>query len=191
MELAVRKISVDGSKVFELAREEYIEPWDGDWYGHIALTRKYAGLNLNNDEDLNPSNHEDYVRIRAAGIFGGVRVPVYAYDHSGVAFSAGGYSCPWDSGVAGFAWLTADEIRRNFSGDKKKAADYLRDLIRTLDAYSQGESYAYTVSDAESGMIEDSCGGFLRVSEWPEFIADIADYAGCEFAKSAYYGEID
>ena len=65
--------------------------------------------------------------------------------------------------------------------------DARRILVNIAGKYVDG----YTVYDAESGIIEDSCGGFLRVSSWPEFIADVADYAGCGFAKDAYYGEID
>ena len=89
-------------------------------------------------------------------------VPVYAYVHSGVALSTGGFSCPWDSGCVGLIWCTFDRAREEYGDDAQaheRARKYLIGEIETLDTYYRGNVYGFTIEDADGEHV-DSCWGF-------------------------------
>ena len=41
-------------------------------------------------------------------------LPVYAYDHSGIALSCTPFSCRWDSGQVGYIVVTRDQLRKSW-----------------------------------------------------------------------------
>ena len=192
--LVLRKYSNDRKSYIEVHTDGHIENplQDWDWLGHVALSGKYAGYGTKDSENIDVATFEGYARIRIEGIKGGVRVPVYAYDHSGISFSTGGYNDPWDSGQAGWAWVDAETVRNEFHGDKEKAREHLLGMVRTLDAYAQGECYGYEVYDAVSGECIDSCWGFFHTYDSrAEFLAELADTAGFAELADARFGEIE
>ena len=91
---------------------------------------------------------------------------IYGYSHSGLTISTTPFSCPWDSGILGFAIITKKDLRNNYSIKRctKKYIDYGNDIhiegeIETLDQYIGGEVYYFNIEN-EDGVTEDSCGGF-------------------------------
>lgn len=190
--LVVRKILAD--KIFELHTDDATgNPIvEEDWTGHISMVPRYQGYAT---DRLNPATYEDYCKIRATAIFGGVRIPIYVYDHSGVTFSTGAFTDRWDSGQCGWAWMTAEEVKRDFAGDKARAKKYLDDMVSILDAWATGEVYGYIVKAKDDEEIIDSCWGFINAgyesNRWDEFMADVADQAGCPEVKECAYNEID
>jgi hypothetical protein len=104
-----------------------------------------------------------------------VSQPLYLYDHSGITISTGSFSCPWDSGQVGFAFVTYDTIRKEQSckavTEKHKAwaARMIDCETETYDTYLTGQVYGYISqvatawdSDGEASEWEDldSCWGY-------------------------------
>ena len=81
---------------------------------------------------------------------------IYKYEHGQVAYNTGGFSCPWDSGRAGFIVSKHDY-------------DTQDSIVKEYSHWANGEVYGFTVEDDE-GEVLDSCGGFIGdwddVAEW-------------------------
>lgn len=94
-----------------------------------------------------------------------VILPVFLYDHSGLAMNTFGFHCPWDSGQVGFVFVTLEAIRKEFGAQRvtkalrEKAMDILRAEIASNDAYLGGRVYGYVIERA--GEEVDACWGFL------------------------------
>lgn len=89
---------------------------------------------------------------------GGVCLPLYLYDHSGLSISCGKFSCPWDSGQVGMIYCTAEQIAKEWGCDVAQAREYLLGEVETYDFYLRNEVYFYTVT--KRGEPVDSCGGY-------------------------------
>lgn len=99
-----------------------------------------------------------------------VCLPVYAYIHSGITINTGGFSCSWDSGQAGYIYVTYEKIRKEY-GIKRVTKKYIDKVtrcldleIKTFDQYLTGDTYYYTIEDKEGDHL-DSCGGFFG-TDW-------------------------
>jgi hypothetical protein len=94
-----------------------------------------------------------------------VILPVYLYDHSGLAMNTTGFHCPWDSGQVGFIYVTLDDVWKEFGVmrvSKKLRArveDMLRSEVETYDDFLGGRIYGYTVE--VDGEEVDACWGFV------------------------------
>ncbi len=94
-----------------------------------------------------------------------IMLPVYLYDHSGIAISTSPFSCPWDSGQVGFIYVSYADIRKEYSCKKvtkairRKVIETLEAEAKTYDSYLRGEVYGFQVLD-EDGDAIDSCYGF-------------------------------
>ena len=89
---------------------------------------------------------------------------VYGYSHGGLAISLEQFSCEWDSGVLGFAVITAENVTECMGGKyatKKniaKAIPQIEGEIKVLDQYVNGEVYGFNIEYADGDS--DSCSGF-------------------------------
>lgn len=83
-----------------------------------------------------------------------VMQPLYLYDHSGLTISTGRFSCPWDSGQVGFAFVSLATIRHETRWRTmcKPAVTWARRCIdaevETYDSYLRGDVYGYIVEIA-------------------------------------------
>jgi hypothetical protein len=102
-------------------------------------------------------------------------LPVYGYIHSGIALRAGSrlgqFSDPWDSGVAGVAYVTPkiwDYLSATpWTGsdeDIKVATSAITDHVSNYGHYLNGDVYTYHIQDWDGEYIE-SCGGFYDIDE--------------------------
>jgi hypothetical protein len=64
-------------------------------------------------------------------------LPLYLYDHSGITISTGAFSCIWDSGQVGWAYITRDRIAK--MGDTTEYAENDERLLAIIR--SDVESY--------------------------------------------------
>lgn len=91
-------------------------------------------------------------------------LPVYMYDHGGLALSTTPFSCQWDSGQLGIIHVSPQRIEEEYGADTPEtralAAQVLRAEIAEYHCYVAGEAYGYEVLD-EAGNTLDSCFGFL------------------------------
>lgn len=94
-----------------------------------------------------------------------VILPVFLYDHSGLAMNTIGFHCPWDSGQVGYVYVTLEAVRKEFGAKRvtkalrAKAEDILRDGIVSYDAYLGGRVYRYVIE--REGEAIDACWGFV------------------------------
>jgi hypothetical protein len=99
-------------------------------------------------------------------------LPVYAYEHGGIALSTGRgsqFSDRWDSGQVGYIYTTKEKIKEFLGKDikklnpqmRKRVEKMLEQEIETLDDYFQGQVWCFRVYDDAEGegeMIESVCG---------------------------------
>lgn len=122
-----------------------------------AFLRDLAGLSVQIDLSLNQlCEHAERKAIL---------LPVFLYDHSGLAMNTIGFHCPWDSGQVGYVYVTLDAVREEFGArrvtkaQRKKAADILRGEIVSYDAYLGGRVFGYVIE--RDGEEIDACWGFV------------------------------
>lgn len=80
----------------------------------------------------------------------GFSFAVYRYEHSAVAYSLSPFSCPWDSGIAGYITCDAE----TYEEAKKECAARIEEFMQ----WCNGD--VYCVSDGE-----DTCCGIYAGSE--------------------------
>lgn len=97
---------------------------------------------------------------------GSIVLPVFMYEHSGIALSCGPFACPWDSGQLGVISITPEKIRREYSVRhilKKLRIQVTASLRSEVEEYSKfvnGECYSFAIEDPDGETI-DSCCGFI------------------------------
>lgn len=147
----------------------------GDAADAIRASRDYRPTWEDYDgEGLDFSNGPDLYKAiqRCTDI---VTLPLYLYDHSGITMSTGKFSCPWDSGQVGFAFVTKAKILENWGGKvltaklREKAESGITAEVETYDMYLTGDVYGYVVEKLEDEEDEDgeeveSCWGCFGLS---------------------------
>lgn len=94
-----------------------------------------------------------------------ILLPVFLYDHSGLAMNTIGFHCPWDSGQVGYVYVTLEAVRTEFGVKRvtkalrEKAAEILCGEIVSYDAYLGGRVYGYVIE--QDGEEVDACWGFV------------------------------
>jgi hypothetical protein len=114
-------------------------------------------------------------------------LPVYMYDHSGIALNTTGFACGWDSGFVGWIFCERTAVDEEFGGDTKKAMACLSAEVEIYSHYVSGDVWGYVLEE-ENGIeweCVDSCWGFygsdVRVNGMadylPESLLDSAEVA--------------
>jgi hypothetical protein len=102
-----------------------------------------------------------------------IMLPLYVYEHGGVAMSTGAYSDPWDSGQVGWVYVTKEDVREEYgkqriSAKLREAVEgVLKSEVETYAQYLEGAVYGYVVEDEEGEHI-DSCWGFYGDTKYAE-----------------------
>jgi len=105
---------------------------------------------------------------------GGVIMPLFLLDHSGLWMSTGKYSCDpggWDTSHVGFIFCTAAKIKEEYGEGAEAMEKARRYLIGEVETYCQwlsGSVYGYSIEpkDTNKGIkCDDSCWGFYGY-EW-------------------------
>lgn len=88
---------------------------------------------------------------------------VYGYDHGQLTCSTTPYSCPWDSGILGFAFVTKAAMDEGWGAGQWTEENALAVIVSEVTEYAQyltGSVYGYVVKDALTEEVLDSCWGF-------------------------------
>ena len=139
------------------------------------LLLKHVLDNVPDDEE------PDEGKIRKAIQKVAMLVPIYMYEHGGVALSTGSFSDPFDSGLLGFAFITNAKIHAEWGGghythtpqgsqwvhgtgiiNKKrleKARACIESEVETYSEYLNGNVWGFRMLDRK-GNETDSCWGF-------------------------------
>lgn len=112
-------------------------------------------------EEYLPDNSEKIVENILA-VTKVVCLPLYMYDHSGIALSTTPFSCRWDSGQIGYVYVSKEKIKETYKYVNKKTIDkavnILKHEIETIDHYVNGNVWKFSIKNDD--VIVDSCGGF-------------------------------
>lgn len=91
-------------------------------------------------------------------------LPVYIYEHSGIALSTNSFSCRFDSGQIGFIYATMESIGCNTD----KIETYLKNEIEVYSKYLNGENYKYEIYEIQTCNLDckhetliESCSGYF------------------------------
>jgi len=113
-----------------------------------------------------------------------ITLPLYLFDHSGLALSTSSESfraCDpvgWDWGQVGYIYVSLTDVRREYSVKRisrqlrTRVLSVLRCEVEVYDMYLRGEVYAYTLTDRQTGEILDSCCGFFGDNPQTNGMAD-------------------
>lgn len=97
-----------------------------------------------------------------------VWLPVWKYEHSGVAYRASAsnpFFCPWDSGAVGYVFVRKADVRKEYGvkritkAVREKALAVLQGEVEEYSRYANGEAYGFKIMDHNGDEI-DSCWGF-------------------------------
>lgn len=95
-------------------------------------------------------------------------LPLYLYDHSGLAMSTGSFvgravHAEWDSGQIGYIYADHEDILNSFGQVTpetiRQARECLEGEVESYDAYLRGDCWGYRLY--MNGQETDSCWGFL------------------------------
>lgn len=156
-------------------REDYEHLW--------TFVCWHRGYNLG---DVQPDN--DPTEFQENLPEGTLIYPIYMYDHSGITVSLSPFSCKWDSGQIGFAFLTLDNLRNEYGDDEnaaEKAYNCLKSEMTEYDNYLRGNVWKYLVYENKTceccghteQKVVDSCFGFVGTTLEETGITDnISDF---------------
>ncbi|MDD3039083.1 pentapeptide repeat-containing protein [Bacteroides sp.] len=85
-------------------------------------------------------------------------LPLYLFDHSGVAISTHNFNDPWDSGQIGYIYAKKESEGHSDEELRK----ILNDEIELYDSYLRGECYGFEIYDPHNKNEPiDSCWGYI------------------------------
>lgn len=147
---------------------------------------------------------DDYIDHVLATYY--IMLPLYLYDHSGITISTGPFSCPWDSGQVGFAYVTRERAKAEWG---ERTDDEYRDLIKAevaeYDQYLTGDVYGFEIERGVPVTVtrpdgttrtdvewehEDSCWGFFGDDPDENGMADHVDPALHEALRAAVWPNV-
>lgn len=146
---------------------------EGCWVGSDYRQPDYKGFR---DRYTEPDDDAYVCTLKEIRRKGGVVLPVYCYQHSGITFRCSSFSDPWDSGQVGYAYMTTEQIielgwPKGKRGRKKAAEEYIRHMVGDMAAYANGDIYGFNLFDKDGEFVE-GCGGFYAShygeSDWIE-----------------------
>jgi len=135
-------------KKFELEVVQDTNPYsprEDDNLGTMVCFHKRYELGDKTDYRTEDYDSWDELKDKLSEDFkGGVILPLYLYDHSGITISTSSFDCRWDSGCVGFICVSKDKIREE-GIDETKVEQYLIDEVKTYDQYLTGDVWGYNV----------------------------------------------
>lgn len=161
-----------GKKVVKIYQDECIDS-PRDWDNLGAMICFHSRYDLGDKHDYKTANYngwDDMEEAIAKEEDAAVILPLYLYDHSGLAMSTTRdypFNCPWDSMQVGFIFVTRLKVRNEWKGKRltkkvlQKVRNCLEHEVETYNQYLRGEVYSYTIEDKE-GEVVNSCGGFFE-----------------------------
>lgn len=114
---------------------------------------------------------------------------VYKYEHGGVEYSLGSSSCPWDSGIAGFIYITKEELRSHHG--VKRITQQLYDLqvswfageLKDYTAYCNGDIYGIEIF-SQNKDFESETWGVVDIDDHIDYTVNaVIDQAERENAR--------
>lgn len=97
-------------------------------------------------------------------------LPLYKYEHGQVAYSCSKFSCPWDSGQAG--WFL---FRHGTFGEHSLAG--AKRWLEMFSDWCNGNCYGFIIKSASDDEEIDACWGFIGWDDVTQAYKDQLDWA--------------
>ena len=170
------KIEVEENRPIEIKvrhdddSDRYSEHLDEDEFGtFVASHRRY------NLGKLNGEKGAQFMRDLPEGC---LKIPIYAYDHSGIVMSLAPFSDRWDSGQVGWWVFTPEDLISIYNEDtedaRQKAREGVKAQIEYLNDLGSGNVWGFEITGAD-GDVDDSCWGFVGDDAISDMKAHIPD----------------
>lgn len=140
----------------------------------ICFHKRY---NLGDKHDYKADDYNSFAEMKQAIIKKekpAVILPLYMYEHGGIALSTEPYSCRWDSGQIGFALIKKDSKRLTVK-EKERLTNVLLACVEEYSQYLNGDVYMYTVYDENDDIVE-CVGGYYNEEDAEEGAKDMITY---------------
>lgn len=88
-------------------------------------------------------------------------LPVFMFDHTGIAYSTVDFNDPWDSGFVGFIYASSADLEKagiEQGRPRKEVERYLRKEVERYSQWANGEVFCLELYDKD-GELVDSVGG--------------------------------
>jgi len=157
---AIETFEINGCNVKIYHDDDPLSPRDVDnlcvmycWHSHYNLGDE-RGEHISKEELL--EKHPDILAV----------LPLYLYDHSGITISTGPFSCQFDSGQVGWAYITQANADRMLCNDeswwtKLAYENQIISEVNYYDHYLRGNAYGYVLTKDGDPEADESCWGFI------------------------------
>lgn len=184
---AIEKINLNGVTIDIYVDESPENPRDWDNLGVIVgWHRRYTIGDKHNHE--NPADFKDWAKSHPS-----IVLPVYMYDHSGIALSTSNSCYPfndmWDAGQVGYIFVEISKVKSEFNWHNltrariEKINKILQAELQEYAYYINGEVYGFINTCDVCGEELDSCWGFFG-SNWKENgLMEYASGCACDACK--------
>ncbi|RLI55227.1 MAG: hypothetical protein DRP09_10455 [Candidatus Thorarchaeota archaeon] len=145
----IRTIEKGGYRL-EIFQDEYTENprKTNDNFGTIVTIYGKYGYG-----DIKTIDPEEYIKDLSDEMQL-LTLPIYVYDHSGIAPSTGQFRCPWDSGQIGFIFISHEKIKEELGELTVNTIDQARknmeSEIKELGLWINGSVYGYILTEIKT-----------------------------------------
>lgn len=168
--------------VWELWTSYYMFPLEGPKDAKFQVYSEQSELDWLIDDIIESLSNKDiwYLLGKHANI---IALPLFLYEHSGIAMSTTSFNDRWDSGQVGWIYTDKETVLsqrdkfQNIKGNlikitkhnwKEAAYQFLKGEVKEYDMYLQGDVYGIVIEEYDSDSEEfdeiDSCWGFYEDS---------------------------
>lgn len=133
-----------------------------EWYEGVCNFNLYHdryNLTCNGDIDIdfNENIEKQIEKYEKQGYW---LLPVYMYDHSGIALNTGGFSCSWDGGLVGWISISKEQRKAEHITRRKKWYDLVDSVVKKYGQYLNGNVYMFKTYDIEKGVDNEYLGNW-------------------------------
>ena len=166
MQHAYEQKTIEGLLTVKVVLDEHPDN-PRDWDNASKLVCWHRDYTLGDEQPS--ASPEEWLEDYKAANPGALVVPVYMYEHGGIALNTGGFSCPWDSGQCGYAVISAADMAKEWpalEGEERLAAARacIDSEVETYSAFCNGDVYGYRIYNNEGEHL-DSCYGYYGTQE--------------------------
>jgi len=189
--IILKEYAIDNKKA-QVFRDEFPpDPRDDDNLGTmICFHGNYILGDLHDVSKNDFDSWQEVVDYLKENFDAEILIPMYIYEHSGIAINTTGFRCPWDSGKLGYIFASKEDILEAYGVDElsqeiiDKAKTLLEAEVKEYHKYLNGENYGVrVVEEIEHKWGDMYAGTEVNVLEHYHGIHDLS--AAKEEAKSS------
>ena len=159
------KVGTATDEALQVRLDIYIDEDPADprsWDNAGVMVCWHNRYNLGDEQGFrDPDEFEEYWQEAGAG---GLRLPLYLMDHSGLSMGCSDYGDPWDSGQVGWIYMSATDVAKEYGSlvgsdwyEKyhpgktldEVVIEMLKGEVETYSQYLEGQVYGFDLVSIE------------------------------------------